>query len=410
MNDRYRRPYGVAQVGVGGYGRSHLASIAACSARGLCRLRAVTIREQDADGPFEAELAARGVAVYRDAEWMFDAESGRCALAAIPTGIPSHRILSTQALSYGYHVVCEKPAAGTTADVEAMRAARDEAGRILAVGYQYIYSASVQMLKSARLDRRWGELVRARCIALCPRSDAYYARNEWAGRMESGGTRIYDSPAQNAVSHFLNTMLYLAGESKDASARIAELYGENYRAKPIESADTQFIRGVADSGVEIGFWCSHAVAEEHGVRMILEFDEAVVEFERDGAGSRYHLLRDEVRRPFGAPDPDAAIRERVFEDAFAAIAENRSPLSSIDNASSHTELIEMLFTRCAPVVTVGAEHLETVRFPDSKEDGGAKTVVIRGLDRLALAAFEKRASYSEMDAAWAVPGSTVSIR
>lgn len=405
---------GIAVVGIGGYGRSHLESIAACRELGLAELKAVTVRPEDSEPEKEAELESEGAVIYRDFAEMLAGEADRCSIVAIPAGIPAHRPLSIAALEAGYDVICEKPVAGAVQDAEAMLAARNAANRILAIGYQYIYSRTVQMLKTARVERRWGRLLRAKGVALWPRTAAYYARNEWAGSMESGGARVYDSPAQNAVSHFLQLMLYVSGETPESAGKPVRLYGENYRVKPIESADTQFIRTTTDTGVDIEFWCSHSVMRNHPVRLSFFFESAEVVFTRGDAGNEFMLIHDGVARRFGEQESDTQIRRRVFEDTIDAVSTRRAPLSSIDNAIGHTRLIETLFERAAPVVPVDEPYRlslgETDRDdPASGEGPAGEHIVIKGLDEVAIDCFERGVGFSEVNAPWALPGRTVEL-
>jgi predicted dehydrogenase len=408
------KPVGIGLIGIGGYGRSHLDSIAACHELGLCNLEAVTVRPQDADPESEDALKADGVRVYRDFDDMLNDESSLVELIAIPTGISSHRFLSVDALEHGYHVVCEKPAAGTIEDVRAMKTARDRAERILAIGYQYLYSEAVQMVKAACVEGKWGRLLSAKGMGLWPRSTAYYGRNEWAGKIESGGVRIYDSPVQNAVSHYLQLMLYLAGDARDTAGRAVRLYGENYRAKPIKSADTQFLRIDTDTEVRVEFWCSHSVVENHDIHIVLEFERETVEFVSTGATNGFYLGdRDgdgdsDSRERFGPVEAPAAIRARVFSNAIEAIRRGGLPISSIDNAANHTEVVETLFTRCSPVVTIDDAYIDTLGLEGGEGPAGENRV-IRGMDELAVNCFARRESFAETGIGWAREGTTVEL-
>ena len=73
----------------------------------------------------------------------------------------------------------------------------------------------------ARHPRRaFGRPRRFSTLCCWPRDLAYYRRNTWAGRLrdpDTGGW-VLDSPANNAMAHFLHNLLYLAGERPDRSA------------------------------------------------------------------------------------------------------------------------------------------------------------------------------------------------
>ncbi len=155
-------------VGVGGFGRNHLGSIAYCANQGLCSLTAAVIRNPQKYAEQEKELRSQGVTVYRSMDEMLAKEKDAIQLVSIPCGIDQHRPLSVRALEAGFHVLCEKPAAGCIEDVTAMQVAKKQSGRVLAIGYQNIYSASMQRIKRLTLDRELGKLVSAKTYALWP--------------------------------------------------------------------------------------------------------------------------------------------------------------------------------------------------------------------------------------------------
>ena len=406
--------FGIALVGVGGYGRNHLESIRRCGKTGHGTLQAVTIRPEDSEPEIEAELVSDGVTIFRDFDRMLQSTQDRCSLVAIPTGIPSHRNLTVKALNAGFHVICEKPAAGSVEDVEAMRQAKNRSGRLLAIGYQYLYSKNVQRIKEIAVSGTLGKLLNCRCLALWPRGGDYYARNEWAGRLESGGTVVRDSPAQNAVSHYLNTMLFLAGTTYAKSATPASVYGENYRAKPIESADTQFVRVKTVTGAVIEFWCSHAGEHHIDIEMILTFERGEIKI-RCTEGFSSYVIAPAQGVPESAielvenEEADAEIRFRVFAESIEAAKRGESPVSSIENAAIHTLVIESLFERCSPVRLVSKVFIQSI--PDTSDGDSSVhgTNVIKGLESISADCFERRLSYHEAGAKWAHAGIEVSL-
>src|SRR5690606_35584330 len=137
----------------------------------------------------------------------------------------------------GFHVLCEKPAAGNHGEALEMQRAARETGKILAIGYQNMYTPTVRRIKELTLEGRrggaLGRLLTATCSARWPRGASYYGRNAWAGRLAVSGREIFDSPVQNALAHYLQDMLFIAGPDARTCATPVRLYGENYRAKSI---------------------------------------------------------------------------------------------------------------------------------------------------------------------------------
>jgi predicted dehydrogenase len=370
----------------------------------------VVVRPQDEDPEEERALRSKGVKVYRSVPEMLEGERSRVELIAIPTGIPSHAALSISALEAGYHVLCEKPAAGTHDDALMMREASRKSGKYLAIGFQYIFTQAVQNLKRIRAEARLGRLERMKAVVLWPRDTAYYRRNPWAGRLKADGRTIYDSPVQNGTSHFLNTMLYIAGDDPSRTAYPAELCGENYRAQDIESADTQFLRIRTDTDVHIAFVTGHASPSVVGPIIHFIFEKGTVIF---GSTERSETYRIETSVPLpyelNGKGGDAN-RFDVFSDVLDAIRSGRSPLCTIDNALPHALCVQALFEESCPVRPVSREFLEDLNIDGDESDGEAVVnTVVTDMETMARRMFDEEISFSEAGALWAAPGRKVEL-
>ena len=97
---------------------------------------------------------------------------------------------------------------------------------------------------------------------------------------------MLDSPANNAMAHFLHNALFLLGPAMDRSARPAEVQGELYRALPIESADTVACRVRTEAGADVLFLASHATELAIDPRFRLECDDAVITYGEQQGSSR----------------------------------------------------------------------------------------------------------------------------
>src|SRR5207248_7972248 len=136
----------------------------------------------------------------------------------LPVPIDLHRRFTEMAVAAGKAVMCEKPAAGSVDDVDAMIAARDRAGRPVLIGFQDIYQPAVATLKQRMLCGEFGKPLSATVIGCWPRSERYFGRNDWAGRFKRDGRWVMDSPATNALAHFINLAMFLLGPAPASSA------------------------------------------------------------------------------------------------------------------------------------------------------------------------------------------------
>ncbi len=215
---------------------------------------------------------------------------------------------------------------------------------------------------------------------------------------------IYDSPLQNATAHFLQNMLYVAGPSPDETAEPAAVYGENYRAGDIESADTQYIRVTTASGVRIISIASHSAREKFGPtagyrleggRVAWDGSGRTEVFERRGGTERL------VDRWDNGPDP---IKELVFIRTLEALREGRPPLCTAGNSRQHTLCIESSFASSGGPVPVDPRW--TGRIVPAVDD---YQIVIPGLEDLMRRMYDDGSGYAGAGAPWAVPSREIEL-
>src|SRR5207249_3033108 len=180
----------------------------------------------------------------------------------LPLPIDLHLPFTQKALDAGKSVLCEKPAAGCVDDVDGMIAARDRTRLAVAIGFQDIYQPAVAVLKQRIVDGEFGKPLTVRVTGCWPRSERYFARNAWAGRFRRDGCWVMDSPASNALAHFLHLALFLLGPTRQQSAHPDAVTAELYRANEIENYDTCSMRFVVDNNVPIYVAYTHACASD----------------------------------------------------------------------------------------------------------------------------------------------------
>jgi predicted dehydrogenase len=396
-------PLRVGLVGISGYGVRHLANLRTAEQEGLARLQAVVVqkpyREEHDEARRTADLAARGVRVYESYEAMFSAERGSLDAVLIPVGIGHHAPMSIAAMRSGFHVYCEKPAAGSYAEALSMCRCAVECKRTLAIGFQNVASASIQRIKQIRVEGELGPLLSARCRVLWPRNAAYYERNAWAGKLSVNGKPIYDSPIQNAASHFLQNLLYVAGARRDESCVPVQIYAENARANAIESADTQFLRVRTAEAVELLFVATHACTEERHPVAEYRFEKGRIEWELSGLT---RLYREGSRDPDETWDNEGFdVHYAPFIDFFNAIRESRAPRPTISNSLAHAFCVERAFVSSGSIATVDSEH--------TCEDPARRLISIRGIEEAVEEACQAGKSFSEQRLPWARPGRALDV-
>jgi predicted dehydrogenase len=183
-------------AGIGGYGHFYLRHLLEDAEQAGIRFLAAA-DPRPAGSPFLDQLQDRGVEIFPDLASCLAVH--RADLVVIAAPIHFHAELTALSLAHGAHVLCEKPLCATVAEATAMAQAEAQAGRFVAVGYQWSFSEAIQALKRDIQAGVLGQPRRFKTCVLWPRGAAYYARNNWAGRIRSqDGRWVLDSPASNA--------------------------------------------------------------------------------------------------------------------------------------------------------------------------------------------------------------------
>src|SRR5690606_1659502 len=132
----------------------------------------------------------------------------------------AHHHMTKTALTAGFNVVLEKPPDPTVQQMDELIEVEKESGKFVSVGFQMIYSRSVRRLKEIILQGSLGKIQDMACRGYWPRTDGYYRRNDWAGKILVDGALVLDGPMHNALAHYLHKMLYIAGPDMESSAEL----------------------------------------------------------------------------------------------------------------------------------------------------------------------------------------------
>lgn len=343
MSSASHRPQ-LAVIGISGYGRVHLQLANECCERGEADIVAATVINPADEVEAVAKLRGRGCRIFSDYGEMLREMRGRIDLCLIPTGIHWHARMTIAALEAGANVLVEKPLAGSSHEVAAIREAEQRTGRFVAVGFQDFYEPGTTWLKNELQRGVIGEIRSVRFLGLWPRDRSYFTRNDWAGRLVVQGVPVYDSPLNNAFAHFAMLSLFFAGADKRSAP--LQLEGvEILRAHAIESFDTCVVSSRTPSGARLWFGASHACRDtiEPEIAIVGTNGEACWRYEDvawwrrpDGAAERRKLLD-----AYGA-------RRAMITAALRRLGDPSVPICTTEMAGQHTALIEAVH-RAGPV-------------------------------------------------------------
>lgn len=396
------KPIRFLSTGLGGYAwniAQLLGRVAKSSDGNTVQLLAVSEPAPDRFPRQLAELEARGVRIYTDFDLMLAREQADAVWLPLP--IHLHRSFSERALAKGLHVVTEKPAAGCVQDVDAMIDAERRADRHVLIGFQDIYASHTLPAKQRLLSGDIGELKHVSVHASWPRDLNYYARNNWAGTLQTDGVWVLDSPLQNAISHYLNLAMFLIGPDLATSATPVEVGAELYRANEIQNYDTCAMRVRFENAPPILVLLTHAAQHTQ---------EAVVEI----AGSQGSLRVDASGCMFSGKtvatlplDPD---RHRSMVNAIAQFLRGdidltRNAVANLSMARLHTIIVNGA-SEATAIRTIDPMHIHQTPL-----DRGGVCLAIDGIESVMRRCVEQRALPSELgDVSWAVPAGVRDVR
>lgn len=392
-------PVSIVLVGVGGMGSVYVRELLGRADEGIFRIVGAVDPAPNRCQQYK-ELRALGVPCFVSLEDFV--RNRRADLAILSTPIHLHKAQTCLALAKGSHVLCEKPAAGTIQEVREMAEAERASGRWVAVGYQWSFSTAIQALKRDVQAGLLGRCLKMKCLYLWPRDEAYYRRNDWAGRLRHPeGGWVLDSPAQNAMAHDLHNMLYILGGETDGCAMPGEVEAELYRANAIESFDTVAARLRTAQGVEVLFLASHVPAAERGPVFVYEFERGRVRCESRRSGV-WAELAGGTRKDYGVPDDEPMNKLwRAIDDARGG---GGRPLCGLAAAAGQTLAVNGMHEACPEI------HDFPAGLVKSEGEGATRRLAVEGLDEAFERSFEEGRLPSELGVPWAVKGERVDLR
>lgn len=170
----------------------------------------------DIDPVALAEYAQKySIPAYRDMEEMLQKEQLDLVALCTPSGIhPNQTILAAK---YKVHVMTEKPMATRWNDGIHMVKACDEAGVHLFVVKQNRRNTTLQLLKRAISEKRFGKIHMVHLNVFWTRPQSYYDQgNGWRGTWEFDGGAF-----MNQASHYVDLLDWLIGPVEKVQAMMS---------------------------------------------------------------------------------------------------------------------------------------------------------------------------------------------
>ena len=200
----------IAVIGCGRIAKNHFGAIAQHSDH--LQLTAVCDTQPER---LKAASEAHGVPGYRSLKELLNSkDKPDIVTLCTPSGLhPEQAILAAE---HGVHVMTEKPMATRWQDGVRMVRACDEAGVQLFVVKQNRRNATLQLLKRAVSEKRFGRIHMVHMNVFWTRPQAYYDQDKWRGTWEFDGGAF-----MNQASHYVDLFDWLIGPVEKVQAMVS---------------------------------------------------------------------------------------------------------------------------------------------------------------------------------------------
>jgi predicted dehydrogenase len=295
-------PFRGALIGCGFVSQYHLAAWREVSGASL-----VALCDLDAGRLARASEQVPDARIYREATDLFAA--GGLDFVEICTRPESHVALVALAARHGVHVLCQKPAATTAEDLQAMVDACDKAGVRLMIHENWRFRPWYRALRAEIDAGTIGRPIRLRLVhrdtrALRPdgfRDQPYFQQMPRLILLEMG-------------CHLVDTARYLLGEVATVSATLGH-FGEGHPGEDLATLSLEFSSGAL--GLLDLTWCAPpelARPEWALNESVVEGAEGTLRLRLDGTLERVGLNGAIEHRPVRLPPDD-----QVYLGGYTAV-------------------------------------------------------------------------------------------
>lgn len=264
------------------------------------------------------------VKVYTDYREMLEEEDIDVVTIATESGY--HPEIAIYCMNKGKHVIVEKPMALSTRDADRMIETSRKNNVKLCVCHQNRFNRSIQMLRKALDEGRFGKLVNGTASIRWNRNMEYYKQAPWRGTWElDGGTLM------NQCIHDIDLLQWMMGGDVDSVYAQTGTFLRDIEAEDFGAIIIRFKNGAI--GIVEGSACVYpknleetlSIFGENGAVVIGGLAVNRIETWRfaDGKDSEEEILRQQEG------DPETVYghgHTPLFKDMINAIKYNREPL------------------------------------------------------------------------------------
>lgn len=389
-------------VGIGGFGSAHHGVFETLEARGLVRVVATCDPALPRLGEVCAgrRFAERGIETYEDFPTMIASHGSDLDLGVIAAPIHLHAEMHATLVDKRVACYLEKPPTLDPVELEQMIEKELDASIPTNVGFSFVHMPARIALKRRILSGEFGSMTRVSFLGLSRRQPSYFQRNNWSGKLIHNDRLLLDSCLGNAMSHFVNSILFFAGRDDTFEwARPLQLGCELYRANPIEGADTIFALGHLCNGIEIRIASSHACPnDEQLIEEVMEFESATITIRSIDQVSIQRPGRTE--ECFSMEGPSLAASVADYLDFL--LGKKDRPAQKLTDCLGFVETNALFYLAARSIGNIPVHLISQQAGPDSAK-------VIPDVEDAARLLINSGRLPSDADFPWAIPGGQAGI-
>ncbi len=183
------------------------------------------------------KFALGAVRRYEDYKEMLEKEKPE--LVAIATESGKHAAIALDCIHAGCHVIIEKPIALSVEDADAIVLAAKEMGVLVCANHQNRFNKSIQYIRKALEEGRFGKLSHGAAHVRWNRGESYYTQAPWRGTWEQDGGCL-----MNQCIHNIDLLRWMMGdEVEEVMAYTDQLEHPYLEAEDLGMALVKFKNG-----------------------------------------------------------------------------------------------------------------------------------------------------------------------
>ncbi|MDQ1912771.1 Gfo/Idh/MocA family oxidoreductase [Paenibacillus sp. GD4] len=390
----------IALIGIGGWGKFHVNQISSLVQDGLLDCIAFAEIRPELHKDSYDQLTAMGARHYSDYKELLQAH-GELDFVVITAPIHLHQPMALYAIERGIHVMMEKPPTATVQDLDTLLEAKRANGTVCTVHFQHTSGRAFRHMLKLIQEGAIGELVSVTGIGTWKRTNTYYERTPWAGKIMHNGAYVMDGSIHNPLAHLFQNCLVAAGKGDPEAACPEWVTAELYKGHEIETEDTSCVRISTRNGVAIHYYstlCHDANLPPH-IRVKGTKGELVWNYNNELTWTD----ENKVEHPFRHGSENLS-RNMYLNMIDAVKGETQELYCSLEACRSFMVAANGAFASSGRIHPVPSEHV------DVKEEKGEVVTTIRDVVSTIHSAAEKGLLYSELGIAWGASGHKLDTR